>query len=123
MVTSTADPERNLTIVTCAGQITAKEIMETIESFYANSPSLSVMWDFTEADLSRLTADEVRMVASDVKRLAHSREGGKTAIVSPSELSYGMVRMYQAFAEIYEQTAVVEAFRSRLEADRWINEK
>ena len=97
--------------------------METIESFYASSPSASVMWDFTEADLSRLTADEVRMVASDVKSLAHSREGGKTAIVSPSELSYGMVRMYQTFAEIYEQTAIVEAFRSRLEADRWINEK
>ena len=123
LITITADTKRNLTIYNCTGQITASEIMEAARSLYDDSPSLNIIWDLAEADVSRITANEVRALASGVKRVAHSREGGKTAIVSPSEVSYGIARMYQIFAEIYEQIAHVKAFRSRSEAERWIGEK
>jgi hypothetical protein len=123
LITSTLDTKRNLTIYTCKGQILAGEIMEAVKFFYDNSPSLNVIWDLTDADVSRISADEIRALASGVKRLAHSREGGITAIVSPSEVSYGFVRMYQIFAEIYSHIARIEAFRSKSEAERWISEQ
>jgi hypothetical protein len=121
LITSTSDTKKNLAIYTCKGQISASEIKEAVKSFYDNSPSLNIIWDLTDADVSRITADEIRTLASGVKRLAHSREGGKTAIVSPSEVSYGIVRMYQIFAEIYAHVAQIEAFRSRPEAERWVD--
>ena len=123
LITSTADTKGNLTTYTCTGKITASEIKEAVRSFYENSPSLNVIWDLTDADVSHLTANEVQALAIGVKRLAHSREGGKTAIVSPSEVSYGIVRMYQIFAEIFVHISQIEAFRSKLEAERWIGEK
>ncbi len=115
--------KRNLSIYTCRGQISVDEIKKKVKSFYEGTPSRNVIWDFTEADLSSITADEIRALASGVERLAHSREGGKTAIVAPEDISYGFGRMYQIFAEIYAQIADIKVFRSKLEAERWLSDK
>jgi plasmid stabilization system protein ParE len=123
LILSTADIKRNLTIYTCKGQISVDEVKKKVKSFYEGAPSLHVIWDFTEADLSSITADEIRALASGVERLAHSREGGKTAIVAPEDISYGFGRMYQIFAEIYAQIAYIQVFRSRSEAERWLSDK
>ena len=123
MILSTEDMKRNLTIYTCRGQISVDEIKKKVKSFYEGTPSRNVIWDFTEADLSSITADEIRALANGVKKLAHSREGGKTAIVAPEDISYGFGRMYQIFAEIYAQIADIQVFRSRSEAERWLSDK
>jgi len=123
LILSTEDMKRNLTIYTCKGQISVDEIKKKVKSFYEGTPSRNVIWDFTEADLSSITADEIRALASGVKKLAHSREGGKTAIVAPEDISYGFGRMYQIFAEIYAQIADIGVFRSKLEAERWLSDK
>jgi len=123
LILSTEDMKRNLTIYTCRGQISVDEIKKKVKSFYEGTPSRNVIWDFTEADLSSITADEIRALASGVKKLAHSREGGKTAIVAPEDISYGFGRMYQIFAEIYAQIADIGVFRSKLEAERWLSDK
>jgi hypothetical protein len=123
LIRSTVDIQKNLTVFTCKGKISADEIMKTIKSFYGSTPSRNIIWDSTEADLSSLKGDEIRSLANYVKWIAHSREGGKSAIVSPKNASYGVVRMYQSYAEIYAQISNVEVFRSRLEADRWVSEK
>ena len=123
MILSTEDMKRNLTIYTCRGQISVDEIKKKVKSFYEDAPSQNVIWDFTEADLSSITADEIRALASGVKKLAHSREGGKTAIVAPEDISYGFGRMYQIFAEIYAQIADIQVFRSRSEAEHWFSHK
>ena len=123
MILSTEDMKRNLTIYTCRGQISVDEIKKKVKSFYEGTPSRNVIWDFTEADLSSITADEIRALANGVKKLAHSREGGKTAIVAPEDISYGFGRMYQIFAEIYAQIADIQVFRSRSEAEHWFSHK
>ncbi len=123
MILSTEDMKRNLTIYTCKGQISVDEIKKKVKSFYEDAPSRNVIWDLTEADLSSITADEISALASGVERLAHSREGGKTAIVVPEDISYGFGRMYQIFAEIYAQIADIGVFRSILEAERWLSDK
>jgi plasmid stabilization system protein ParE len=123
LILSTADIKRNSTIYTCKGQISVDEIGKKVKSFYEGTPSRNVIWDFTEADLSSITADEIRALASGVERLAHSREGGKTAIVVPEDISYGFGRMYQIFAEIYAQIADIQVFRSRSEAEHWFSHK
>jgi hypothetical protein len=112
-----------LSIYTCRGQLSVDEIMKTVKSIYDGIPSRNIIWDLAESDVSGITADEVRDLARGVKKLAHSREGGKTAIVSPKDISYGIGRMYQIFAEIYAQSAQIEVFRSKMEAERWVNDK
>ena len=123
MIHSTADIKRNLTIYTCKGQISVDEVKKKVKSFYEVAPSLNVIWDLAEADVSSITAGEISALASGVKKLAHSREGGKTAIVAPEDVSYGFGRMYQIFAEIYAQIADIGVFRSKLEAERWLSDK
>lgn len=97
--------------------------MKTVQVYYDDMPSLNVIWDLTEADPTSITAYEIRAMAKNVKKLSHSREGGKTAIISPKDISYGLSRMYQTYAEIFAQIINVEVFRSRLEAERWLGDK
>jgi hypothetical protein len=123
LILSTADIKRNLTIYTCKGQISVDEVKKKVKSFYEGAPSLNVIWDLAEADVSSITVGEIRALASGVKRLAHSREGGKTAIVAPKDASYGLGRMYQILAEIYAQVIDIGVFRSRSEAEHWLSDK
>jgi hypothetical protein len=123
LIRFTTDTSIDLSIFSCTGQLSADEIMKTVKSIYEGMPSRNIIWDLAESDVSSITADEVRELARGVKKLAHSREGGKTAIVSPKDISYGIGRMYQIFAEIYSQSAQIEVFRSKLEAERWVNDK
>jgi len=122
LIRFTTDTSRDLSIYTCTGELSADEIMKTVKSIYEGTPSRNIIWDLAESDVSSIKADEVRELARGVKRLAHSREGGKTAIVSPKDISYGIGRMYQIFAEIYVQSSQIEVFRSKLEAERWISD-
>lgn len=109
-----------LTVFKCTGKVLSTDIEESITAFYAGRPTRHVMWDISDAEISELSATDVRRIAEQTKRVAHSRPGGKTAIVSAADMPFGLARMYQAFAELAEQNSHVEVFRSTEEALAWI---
>jgi hypothetical protein len=123
LIRSTVDVKKNLTIFAFRGQLSADELMKTVKSFYADTPTRNVVWDYSESDLSSLRLHDIQALVNVVKEIAHSREGGKSAIVAPKDASYGIGRMYQSLAEIHGEVFTTEVFRSRTEAEGWLSEK
>jgi hypothetical protein len=55
--------------------------------------------DCYHGNCSRTSSVHIVALSLEVKKMVHSRTGGKPALVTPSDLGYGMSRMYQVFAE------------------------
>lgn len=120
MIESTVDSTRDLTRHTCHGRVTAQEIAQVVEIFYQGKPTRLVLWDFREADLRDVVGDDVRWLASRVKHMAHSRVGGKTAIVASDDIAFAWGRMYALTAEVSHQQVPVRTFRDLDEAEKWL---
>ena len=59
-------------------------------------------------------------IALVAMQLAPSRFGGRTAIVATSDFTFGLGRMYEAFAEFTDLGFELKIFRSRNEAEIWL---
>ena len=108
------------TIYRVQGRIAAADIEKTIVAFYDKVPTLNVVWDFSEADLSKVTIGEIEQLAKTVNAVAHSRTTGKSAIISPHDISFGLSRVYQAFADAGEAKSITKVFRDEQEALDWL---
>lgn len=120
MIRTKFDKSSNLTVEICIGKIDIVEVSEKIKEFYESGPTMNVLWDLSEADTSGIETGDVKAIADLTVSQAHSRKGGKTAIVSPKAIAFGLSRMFQSFAEMAEHQAQVQIFRSLDEAKRWI---
>ena len=120
MIRTRRQPRHQLTLFTCSGKVLPHEIENKIKEFYDKQPTPNVVWDLSDADISGMSAVDVRQLAERTKQLAHSRKGEKTAIVASVDMPFGLARMYQTFAELAGQESQVEVFRSRKEALAWI---
>lgn len=120
MIRRKIDRDRDLTLNECVGKVCRREIEESIRVYYESEPTMNIVWDFSGADLSAIGASEIEDLAQKTKVMAHSREEGKTAIIAPTDISFGLSRMYQVFADMAEQIASIGVFRSAPEAEEWI---
>ena len=96
------DAKKQLTIYTVTGKVTWNEIADALEEYYSNDPTAGMLWDFRAIDASDLSSRELINIVSVAKKYAHQRKNGKTAIVVSSDLSFGISRMYENYAELYE---------------------
>lgn len=120
MIQSTSEPSLQLTVHRCIGTVAISEIADVIQKFYSSTPTLHVMWDFSHADVSAIRSGEIEALARVVTQNLHSREGGKNAILSPHDISFGLSRVYQSFAEMKSQMTETKVFRSEAEARVWL---
>ena len=123
-ITATVESSRNLTRLVVAGVVSAAEMRRAIEQFW-ESPALTrdVIWDYSEASLTKLSVGELRDLVPVGKRYGHrlaERRGGKTAIVAPGDLAYGMMRVSETLSGMSEYTFEIRVFRSMEEADAWL---
>jgi len=58
-----------------------------------------------------------------VQKLGFSRQGGKTAVVAPKDLVYGLARMFQIMSDTDDFPFETRVFRSYEEAEQWLLEK
>jgi hypothetical protein len=114
------DKELDLTTFVCSDQVTAREIEEQVQALYRGRPSLFALWDFSEADLSVLTPEDIRGVAKYVKETSHSRAGGKTALVFSTAMLTGMGPMLESIAEIEIRDAKIKIFNDLKSGLAWI---
>ncbi len=111
-----------LTEFHCSGELTIDEVKDAIEDFYRGTPTRNVIWELTAANISTIRAQDVRGVAIFAREAAHSRPGGKTALVGDKDTTFGISRMYQSFAELAGQESNIQIFRTRDEALAWVSE-
>lgn len=115
------DQKNNLTIHKVEGQITAKEIKEKIETYYAGeSITKNTLWDFTQADISNICANEYLGLVNMTKVFAHLRKEGKTALVISDNVDYGIGRMYETLSEMEELSYEIRIFRGTKKAENWL---
>jgi len=113
--------ELDLTIFKATGVLQQKEQLKTLQSFYEGSPTTLLLWDLREVTKGMSTYDEVEELLSYVKKKARLRKGGKTAIVTSTDISYGWGRMTASLATAKSIPLQIQVFRSIKEAAKWLD--
>ena len=83
-------------------------------------PTLHVLLDFSLARMVNISSQVIERVVSIARKRGSTRHGGKTALVAPDNIEYGMSRMYQMIAELKKVPYEIQVFRSLEEAKQWL---
>ncbi len=106
----------------CAvGSVTGKEIVESAKEIYREEGFLNLRYwivDRSRCTNYEVSADEVRLIAELDKKAAKENPDLITAIISETDLQYGMSRMYETF--VGESGFKTELFKDRESAEKWI---
>jgi len=121
-ITYTLYPDQGLVVTTFSGVVADPEFVDFYRSLYSDpaySAGVGELADLRQVTSFRITADALH----EVKTLGEERYAGtdttfRTAIVAPSDLSFGIARIYDALvAGGPEEVAV---FRGLGEALEWL---
>jgi hypothetical protein len=93
-IETTIDRGAGLTVKTIRGAVSAQELVDALTVFYADDPTLNILWDFREATLDQLTSGDLKIVSQVTRTHAGQRSGGRTALLFSTQFAYGMGRMY-----------------------------
>ncbi len=110
----------NVTMRKVIGIPTVDELMTCLKKYYAGYPTKFVVWDLSACSLAQVTADDLRQIVSFVRSYEHTRLGGKTAIIAPNALEYGISRMLHAFADMQHFPSELQIFRYFTDAAQWL---
>ncbi len=112
------DIERRLITIVVQGELTDTDLLEGYERLRERpdfSSDFNELVDLLAADGRQVTADGVRSLA----RLPPAYSpGSRRAVVVPSEMGYGMARMYELIQD--GESGQIRVFRSREDAERWL---
>jgi hypothetical protein len=95
------DQSRELTIFHCTGTTSRDDVESAMTVFYRKIPTRNTLWDFRQASINLTGADIVdlaRRFELLVNQHLERRQGGKTVAVTPSDLDFGLARMYESHA-------------------------
>ncbi len=112
--------DQDLTVFVVVGELKHAEQMEAIKSFYEGEPTSKTLWDFSACEGSRSGQKEIQKILSYAIGMRDRRLPGKTAILAPADVDFGLARMTGAFSEIAESPWEVRAFRTLEEAAEWL---
>jgi len=104
-----------------SGVLSGKELIARNEHIYSSKSYEGVRWliiDETAVNSLDLTAEQVRTIKRQDDRLALVLPDLVTAVIVPSDLGFGMTRMWEMLTE--RPGWSVRAFRSAAEADPWL---
>jgi hypothetical protein len=100
------------------GNCVLEEVLDIIRTQYCNI-STGVLWNFTKGSNINLSTDDMTLIANIAKKHAiHKR----TAYIGSIDLEYGLLRMYEAYAEIAHVLPTMKVFRDRDAAIQWLKE-
>ena len=121
-ITKQVEQSQQLTIFTGTGELSFDEVLNNIRLFYAASPTLNVLFDLRQASAERISSSQVNQIAELVQKLKRVRKGGRTAIVSARDVTYGVARMLEALINIPNDDCAYElrVFRDIKDATRWL---
>ena len=112
--------DKRVTVFKIKGRMNSDQIVEEITRFYENNFTEHTLWDLTEADLKHITTNEVQKIANHSKEYGHLRKNGRTALVMPSSLAFGLGRMYDSITQVISHPVKHGVFRNFKDAISWI---
>ena len=119
-IQSTTDKDRDTTLLVVTGTVTSEDVIRGLRDFYATTCTANALWDFSGSNLQDARLEQLAAVLAAAKAYGHLRQGGKTALVVPSDLGFGLARMYESMAELKNHPVEHGVFRSRTDALAWL---
>lgn len=114
-------PELDLIVHTVDGPLGLHDFRAATKALYELEPPPRLsFWDLAAADLDDTTIQMSRVAQSGTATAVRGREGGKTAIVAPSDLIYATARQYETIAESLALPFQQRVFRDADEAWAWL---
>ena len=121
-ITHTVHIDLALLVTTWSGSVTDSEMVAAYRAAYADhrwAPGFNEVTDMRTADVRSISADGLRRVRAVVaESLAGFTGSFKTAVLAPSDLQFGVSRMYEMMAA--ESPEAVRVFRDVDEAAAWL---
>ena len=109
----------DLTCQLVEGRINLDEIIETLIKFYESDPTKNVLWDYRDAVLDNFSVDDIHIIVDRIEPYAESRTGGKTAVVAPNDLAFGLSRAFEMIGD--RLPFEIEVFRTLSDAIKWLS--
>lgn len=81
-------------------------------------PPMRALLDYTDLDMSALSAEQMRQVAAHATAFDAQLAGARVAVLAPRALAYGLARLSAAAAQL--TTAEVQVFGERDAAESWL---
>jgi hypothetical protein len=119
-VTYQIDKTNRIIRTKCTGPVTIEEVVEHFHVLGQDPDcpdSVDVLLDLSE-QTSIPNKENLRDVTSEIKRVQGRVRFGVCAIVAYTDVLYGMLRMFEVFAEQYFRKSYV--FRSPSDAEAWL---
>ena len=115
------DVDRQLTVFRKRGKVQAGEIIEALNLYSAGEMTRDILWDLRHTEPALwFNADDILAIVNTVQRISVHRTGGRTAVVAPDSLNFGLSRMYAANAECRGVSHSIQVFRLMEEALEWL---
>jgi hypothetical protein len=113
--------EQDLTVISVKGEISSDEPLAALNEYYEGGVTGKAIWDFSEASGERGDYEQVERFMQFVKgRRPAQAPQGKTALVAPQNIDYGLARTASALSQIKELPVEVRVFKSLEEAADWL---
>lgn len=119
-ISRTAIPEHNLAIFTVEGSACRDEFLQTVMNIPPGESTSNIIWDVSNGTVEQIESRDLQKITRFLKTGHGMRPGGKTALVGPRDLEFGMGRMFQAYAELEKLEVAYKTFRTMEEAIAWI---
>lgn len=106
--------DHNLVILSHVGSIPDEEFLEFYKKFFKTGNigmSMNLLVDLREADSTPRSREALQQFAEFINlTLSGSSKKMKVAVIAPNDLSFGLARMYEAYADIVPWDFVVFRF-------------
>ena len=121
-IKTTRDETNSLTEHLVTQVVTDEEMFACQEEFYQIGPTRLELWDMSDAELSQVTIPGLQKFVSQEAHLGKARQGGKSAVITKTNLQYGLGRMAEILGEFESLPFAFRIFRNRADAVAWLNE-
>jgi hypothetical protein len=115
------DQTKGIIRTKCSGDVTLEDVLDhfrTLQSDPECPSRLDVLLDFSEWT-SEANGAQLRTVSHAIAGVRDRIEFDACAIVAPTDLLFGVGRMFEVFAE--EWFRAIHVFRSAGDAEAWLN--
>ena len=113
----------NILIATVEGSTTIEMFKQTINELISSieyPPNVSTIWDLRKLDFYSIDSNFAKGLIAIRKGIDNKRGNVKIAYVVNSDMSFGMVRMYEIFSEIEGLAQSIQIFRNLDDAKKWL---
>ena len=119
-ITTEVDTAAGVVVLRMIGSLSLSDMTAAFDGMLGNpefQPGMGIVWDVRSGAIDALSVDEVQEIPAYVTRRFKMRGGGRLAIVVAKNLTYGVGRMVDGYADAIPIER--EIFRDFDEAVRW----